>query len=133
MQRLKIRELGPRSRKISTVIKIVKKLNEKDVISRTDGLKHKISEFLVGDESGCIIMSLWDSLIDEVMEGSVYEVRNCYIHLFNSSMRLNLGRIASIKQIEKVLGVNTENNLSEKKIEIPGGKLISELNQPSWG
>jgi replication factor A1 len=128
--KVKVRELGPRSRKVKTVVKIVKKISEKDVISKIDGLKHKIAEFLVGDNSGCIIMSLWDDLIDKIDEGSVYEIENCYIHIFNKSMRLNLGRMTSMRPIEKEISVDMDNNLSNKSVEIPGARPSFNWNRP---
>ncbi|MEM3522073.1 MAG: hypothetical protein QXD78_03390, partial [Candidatus Bathyarchaeia archaeon] len=90
----------------------------KEIMSRSDGSKHSLSNVLVGDETGCIYLTLWDSNIEKANVGETITIKNGYVSLFKGSMRLNIGRYGSLehseKQIEKI---NEENNLSNKIIE----------------
>jgi replication factor A1 len=88
------------------------------VTSRSDGSTHRVADILVGDETGCITMTLWDDAIDKVNEADVINVKNGYVSLFKGSMRLNTGKYGSFDKSEKTIGdVNTENNLSNRRFE----------------
>jgi replication factor A1 len=114
----KVADLTPRSKGVELVVKIVEKRDEREVTARATGRQHRVAEFLVGDGSGSIILTLWDDDIDSVEAGSAYQVKNGYISTFRNSMRLNTGRYGSIEPTEeKVEEVDTENNMSDKFVE----------------
>jgi len=115
---IKIERLDPRSRQVNTVVKVVNKGAPRDTVSRVDGSAHRVSDVLVGDETGTIYMSLWDENIDRVNEGDTIAIKNGYVSLFRGSMRLNVGRFGSFEKAETSLEqVNTSNNLSERTFE----------------
>ena len=115
---LKVQDLKPYSRKVNLTVKVVSKGEEREVVSRADGSRHRVSDFLVGDETGVIYMTMWDENIDRVNEGDTVSIKNGYVTLFRGSMRLNLGRYGSLEEANESLGdVNTENNLSDKRFE----------------
>ncbi|MFA5363861.1 MAG: hypothetical protein WC325_01600, partial [Candidatus Bathyarchaeia archaeon] len=74
---------------------------------------------LVGDETGCLYMTLWDDKIDALNEGATLSITNGYINLFRGNMRLNIGKYGSYELVDEspIDEVNTENNLSDKKYE----------------
>jgi replication factor A1 len=114
----KIEELTPQSRNINTTIKLISINPVRDVTSRRDGSSHKVTEALVADETGSVLLTLWDDTIDEVSEGTVYDVHNGYVNLFRGSMRLNTGRYGSLTPSEDIMDeVNEENNLSDRQFE----------------
>lgn len=116
----KLETLGVNSREINARIKILEKKNEKEVSSKMDGSTHRVAEFLVGDETGCIVMSLWDDAIGQVEVGKTFEVTNARITVFETSMRLNPGKYGKIAPAaEEIADVNTENNLSDRQVERP--------------
>ncbi len=115
----RIESLGVNSRGINAVVKVVEKRDEKDIVSRIDGATHKVAEFLVGDPSGSIIMSLWDDAISQVEIGKSYQIENARVIVFNNSMRLSPGRLGKISPASEDVEANTQNNVSEKHVERP--------------
>ena len=111
---IKIGSLEKYSRNIDTIVKVVSKTETRTVTSRRDMSTHKVCEALVGDETGCIYLTLWDENIENVSEDQILNIMNAYINMFKRSMRLNLGREGTYEYIEKALfeDVNLENNLS---------------------
>jgi replication factor A1 len=117
---VKLETIGVNSKEINTVVKVVEKKNEKDVVSRMDGSTHRVAEFLVGDETGCIVMSLWDDAINQIEAGKTYDVANARVTVFETSMRLNPGKYGKITPAAaEIETVNTENNLSDRHVERP--------------
>ncbi len=114
----KVADLNPRSRRVNVTVKVVSKNPVREVASRTDGTSHRVTEALVGDDSGTVLLTLWDDDIEKVNEGDVFNVNNGYVTLFRGSIRLNIGRYGTLERSEEAVGdVNTGNNLSEKQFE----------------
>lgn len=120
LETVKVEKLTPDSRNVNITVKIVKKSEPRETISRSDGSKHRVSDVLVGDETGSVYLSLWDDNIDKVNDGEVIEIKNGYLSLFRGSMRLNVGREGTLEKSTGEMGeVNTSNNLSDKQYEQP--------------
>ncbi len=116
---MKVKELRVGSRSVNVNLKVVNKLEEREVTARMDDSAHKVADVLVGDETGVIIMTLWDDLIGQVEEGMEIRVENGYTSIFKSSLRLNVGRYGKLLKVEgKVSTVDTAHNLSEKRIQV---------------
>lgn len=117
--KMKVSELKPRAS--ATVTVKVLKLGEAKQVTNKDGSLHKVSDVLVGDDTGSILMSLWDDNIGKVNENDVIDVNNGYVSVVRGSMRLTLGREGKMeKSSQTIENVNTENNLSDKKVEDTG-------------
>ena len=116
---VKIGELNPRSKAVNVIAKAVSKSEVRDVSSRRDGESHQVCDALVGDETGCVYLTLWDDAIEKVNEGDTVSINNGYVTLFRGNMRLNVGRYGTLEIAEKPLEVevNTENNMSNKEYE----------------
>jgi replication factor A1 len=112
----KIAKLNPRSRAANVVAKVISKGEVREVTSRKDGSSHRVCDVLVGDETGCIYLSLWNEDIDKVSEGDTISIKNGYVKTFRGKMRLNVGRYGTLEISEEPLGVevNTENNMSNR-------------------
>lgn len=114
----KISQLGPNSRQVNVHVKVLSKSPPREVISRMDNSTRRVSDILVGDETGCILMTLWDDDIDRVKESEVVYLKNGYVSLFKGSMRLNKGRYGTFETPTKEIPeVNRENNLSDRHFE----------------
>lgn len=114
----KVGNLNPNSRRVDVTLKIVSKNPIREVTSRNDGSTHRVTEALAGDETGAILLTLWDDDIEKVEEGNVFEVNNGYVTLFRGSMRLNVGKYGRLEPSETTIEtVKTDNNLSEKQFE----------------
>lgn len=114
----KVENLNPNSRRVDVTLKIVSKNPVREVTSRNDGSTHRVTEALAGDETGAVLLTLWDDDIEKVEEGNVFEVNNGYVTLFRGSMRLNVGKYGHLESSEATIEmVKTDNNLSEKQFE----------------
>lgn len=114
----KVGNLNPGSRSLNMTVKVVSKNPVREVVSRRDGSSHRVTEALVGDETGSILLTLWDDTIESVTEDDVVDVNNGYVRLFRGSMRLNIGRFGSLEASEEdIENVNTENNMSDRQYE----------------
>jgi len=114
---VKIEELTPNSRRVNVIVKVVSKGEARDVMGR--GGPHRVADALVGDETGCIYLTLWDDNIDQIKEEETISINNGYVNLFRGNMRLNIGRYGSFEVLEEspIEEVDTENNLSQKRYE----------------
>lgn len=111
--------MTPRSRAVNVVAKAVSKSEVRSVASRRDGRSHQVCDILVGDETGCVYLTLWDDDVEKVNEGDTVSIENGYVKLFKGSIRLNVGRYGTLETAEEPLDVevDTENNLSNKVFE----------------
>ncbi len=114
--RAKIKDLTAYSRRVNLVAKILEMGDAREVSSSSDGRLHKVAEALVGDETGTVLMTLWDENIDRFGVGDVVEVENGYTGTFKGSIRLNIGKYGTIAKTNvSIEEVDTENNLSERE------------------
>jgi len=115
---VKVKALKPDLRKVNLIVRVVKVWDPRVVYSRRDRSEHRVAEALVGDETGCVLLNLWDDQIDTFSTDEVFKIRNGYTKLFRGFLRLNLGRYGEAKKVDREVGeVDTENNLSKKFYE----------------
>jgi len=113
---VKVKDLTPTSRGINIIVKVLEVKDVRTVFSRRDNREHRVAEVLVGDETGVVLMSLWDENIERVQEGDVIEIGNGYVSLFRNEMRLNIGFYGSLKKSNKVIEeVDYSRNMSKRK------------------
>lgn len=116
VQKHDVGNLKPFMKKVNVTVKVVNKNEVREVTSKLDNSSHKVTEALVADASGSILLTLWDDKIDAVEVGKTYTIENGFISLFKNSVRLNIGRFGILKEAEKALEeVNEANNISEKE------------------
>ncbi len=115
---IKIEKLTPNSREVNTIVKVVSKSQVRNVTGR-DYTIRRVADALVGDETGCVYLTLWDDNIDKINEEATLRITNGYVNLFRGNMRLNIGRYGSFELLEEspITEVNTENKLSDKRYE----------------
>lgn len=108
----KVAFLRPGSRRVNLIVKCVEQKPAKTVTSKRDGSTHVLKEVLVGDDTGCILLTLWNDQY-EVEENQVILINNGYTNLFKGSLRLSVGRYGSISPLEEEdIEVNTDVNVS---------------------
>ena len=112
---VKVEKLTPRMRGVNVVVKVVSKSEARTV---SEGA-HTVIDATVGDETGSVILTLWDDSINKLEVGDSAKITNGYVNLFRGNMRLNIGRYGNLEVLEEspIEEVNTENNLSEKLYE----------------
>jgi replication factor A1 len=96
---VKVGELTPNSKAVNVTVKVVSKGEVRSTTSGRDYSEHKVLEALVGDETGCIYLNLWDDNIEKVKEGDILKIKNGYVNLFRGNMRLNIGRYGSFEVV----------------------------------
>ncbi|MHA1270685.1 MAG: hypothetical protein ACTSPY_12905 [Candidatus Helarchaeota archaeon] len=111
--------------KIKDILKVPKGINIKFKVIRKDeprGVNTKygpqtVCEFLIGDDTGCVLLSLWGDDIYEISLNSYFELQGGYTNTFRDVLKLNKGRYGSLKSISReeagFIEVNETNNLSE--------------------
>ena len=112
---MKVSSLKPDLRNLNLIVKIVNIGTSRSISSKRDNSQHLISDALVGDENGSVVLTLWDDQINRFKSNEVIEIKGGYTTLFKGSLRLNIGRGRNIDKVDKKIDeVNTSNNLSEK-------------------
>ena len=116
---MNVSDIKPGMKRIDVTVEVAEVYPVREVTSRKDGSKHTVEEVLVGDESGSIILSLWDDDVGKLKEGDVIKIENGYTTVVRGSMRLNVGRYGKIEVVDEDVKANTENNLSDREVRPP--------------
>jgi replication factor A1 len=112
-------ELKPDLRRINLKVRCNSKNEERQVVSKKTGETLRVTEALVGDETGSVLLTLWNDDIDKMQPDHVYKLGNAYTTVFKGSLRLNLGQYGSMEEINESTPaeVKLDNNLSDKVYE----------------
>ncbi len=115
----KVGDLTPQSKAVNVTAKVVSKTEIREIPMGRDGSAHKVSDALIGDETGVVYLTLWDDNIEKVNEGDTVRIENGYVTLFKGNIRLNIGKYGKLEPAKEPLTVevNTENNVSSKTYE----------------
>ncbi len=96
---MQILNLKADMRNIDVRFRVITKGEIREIISG-DGRELRLSEVEVGDETGRIYLTLWDQSIDLINDGDIGEVRNGFIKVIRSELRLNVGKYGELVKIE---------------------------------
>jgi len=95
----KVSDLKDGMRKVdldATVISIGETRN----VNLKAGGQSKVASITLGDETGEIMLSLWNEEIDKVTVGAKVSIRNGYMSSYNGRAQLNVGRFGSLEVID---------------------------------
>jgi len=117
----KVGNLKHNLQNLNLTVKILNIGSPRGISSRNEQRQHWIAEAIVGDETGTVILTLWDEQIRMFKANDVIEIKGGYTTLFKGSLRLNVGRGSHITKTNKeIQEIDTKNNLSEKiHVQIP--------------
>lgn len=104
---------------VNVVFKVVNKEEEREVTSRNSGETNRVCDFIVADDTGNIILTVWNEDIDLLQIDSVYKLSNGFVNIFRNSLRLTKGRFGTLEADETELEADTENNRSSEHVEDP--------------
>jgi replication factor A1 len=62
-----------------------------------------VSNAVVGDETGKVLLCLWDQQINSVKVGDCIEVKNSHVAMFKGEKQLRLGKNGTITKLEKAV------------------------------
>jgi len=113
----KIENLLPSQRNLKLIGKIIEISEVRKVKIKRDNTEHEVADFLIADDTGCIILALWDDWITKITGYNIIELKNAYVTEYKGGMRLNLSKNGSIEEFDEPTEVffsdiNVENNLS---------------------
>jgi len=66
-----------------------------------------VTNAVIGDETGKILLCLWDQQVKAVSEGECIEVMNAHVAMFKGDRQLRLGKQGRIKKLENLLPSET--------------------------
>jgi replication factor A1 len=113
----KIKDLTPQSKRVDVLAKCLDVSEAKDIPGKF-GNSRKVAEATVADETGAIILSLWDAQIGSIGKEDVLAIKNGYVSLVRGHMRLNVGKYGQLAKSEKPLdSASTTLNMSDKEYE----------------
>jgi replication factor A1 len=99
----KIEDLRVGMKKISIIAKVLETAEPSKVHTQFRD-NAVVSNAIIGDETGKILLCLWDQQIGSVSVGDYIEVKNAHVATFKGEKQLRLGKNGSITVIEKPIG-----------------------------
>ncbi len=98
----KIEDLRVGMKKISLVAEVAQTSEPSKVHTqfRDNAL---VSNAVIKDETGQILLCLWDKQVDSVHVGDCIEVKNAHVALFKGEKQLRLGKNGTVMQVQRQL------------------------------
>jgi replication factor A1 len=121
----KIKDLTPQSKRVDVLAKCLEVGEPKEIPGRFGGSR-RVAEATIADDSGAIILSLWDNQIGDVDKENVIAIKNGYVSLVRGHMRLNVGKYGTLAKTEDAMEPVSDPNMSDKEYE-------QERRRPSGG
>ncbi|MBN1170216.1 DNA-binding protein [Candidatus Micrarchaeota archaeon] len=94
---MNISELKPGTGNVNLEVEVVSKDNEREI--NKYGRKLKVANFTVKDDSGSIVLVLWNEQIDQVKEGGKIKIENGYVNEWQGAAQLTLGKFGKLEAI----------------------------------
>jgi replication factor A1 len=116
---VKIGDVKPLEKHLNVVFKVLDREAEREINNRS-GETHRVCDLTVADETGSIVLTLWNEDIDTIADEKVYKLTNGFANIFRNSLRLSKGKFGSVAEDQTVFAeLNSENNRSSDHIEDP--------------
>lgn len=115
----KIADLTPESKSVNVIAKVLSVGEPKEIPSRF-GPSRRVAEVPIADDTGTVVLSLWQDQIGSVAEGDTIQIENGYVSLVKGHIRVNVGKYGKLVKSEVDVGEpQTSVNVSEKEYEMP--------------
>jgi replication factor A1 len=116
---VKIEDVKPLDKHIDVVFKVHEREEEREINTRS-GETHRVCDITVADETGSIVLTLWNEDIDNIENDKTYKLSNGFVNVYQNSLRLSKGKYGTITEESTVLDeINSENNRSSEHVEDP--------------
>ncbi|MEM4232677.1 MAG: single-stranded DNA-binding protein [Thermoplasmata archaeon] len=113
----KIKDLTPQSKRVDVMAKCIEVGEPKEIPGKY-GNSRRVAEATIADETGAIVLSLWDEQIGTVAKDDVLAIKNGYVSLVRGHMRLNVGKYGQLSKSDKPLdNPSTAVNMSDQEHE----------------
>ena len=102
----KIADLRVGMRKVNVIAEVLETSSPSKVHTqfRDNAL---VSNAVIGDETGKILLCLWDQQVNAVSVGECIEVTNAHVAMFKGDRQLRLGKNGKIKKLQNPLPSET--------------------------
>ncbi len=121
---IKIQNLTPESKNVNLIGKCIELGEIREVAN-----DNKVMEVILGDETGSVILSVWNEDIEKMKKGESYQIINGYVTTYQNRIRLNSGKFGNFEvSEEKITKVDMKNNISESEFK-PSRKNIIEISE----
>jgi len=94
---MKISELTSTSRKVNIEGKVTEKKEPREVNTRMG--RTTVTEAIVEDDSGTVVLILWGEDSNKVSEGDNIKVENGYITEWSGTLQLNIGKFGKLSVV----------------------------------
>ena len=91
---MNISDLKPGTGNVELEAEVVSKDSEREI--NKYGRKLRVANFTVKDETGSIILVLWNEQIDQVKEGNRIKIENGYVNEWQGTPQLTLGKFGKL-------------------------------------
>lgn len=93
--RLNIIDLKPGMSQVNISVNVLN-ISETKQITTSAGIKHKILEVEVEDETGSMALVLWDERIIPLKVGDNLQIENGFVTSFKGERRINVGKYGDV-------------------------------------
>lgn len=108
----KVKDLTIETKQANVVAKVLSVGERKEVPSKFGGTRH-LAEAVVGDDTGTVILTLWEDQIGLVNKDDTVYLENGFVSLVRGHMRLNCGKYGTLSKSDQTIAeVNTANDMS---------------------
>jgi replication factor A1 len=94
----KIRDLKPGMEQINVVVRVLQ-VNEPRIVQTRNGTR-KLSEAIVGDDSGRTKLTLWGKHAGTLKDGQVIMIKGAWTSVYKGQVQLNAGSKTVIEEAE---------------------------------
>ena len=101
-----ISELTPEKKRLTLKFRVQHLGEIREVKASFSGQLHRVSESLVIDQTGQVLLTLWNDDIDIIENGKSYILKNGHVTIYNHSMRLSKGQFGEIELIDEIIESN---------------------------
>src|SRR3989440_7659060 len=113
----KVKDLTPASKQVNVLVKVVGLSEEREITSKF-GEARKLVEATVGDETGTVLLTLWNDQIGNVQKDETLLIDNGYVTLVRGHIRLNVGKYGTMTKSDQAIEtVNTALDVSAVEYE----------------
>lgn len=91
---MNISELKPGTGNVNLEVEVVSKDNEREI--NKYGRKLKVANYTVKDDSGSIVLVLWNEQIDQCKVGATIKIENGYVNEWQGTAQLTLGKFGKL-------------------------------------
>ena len=111
----KVKDLTPTSKQVNLLAKVVALGEQKEITPRY-GSPRRLVEATIGDETGTVILTLWEDQINQVAKDDVVQIDNGFVSLVRGHVWLNVGKYGTLAKTEQDLPeVNTTVDVSAQE------------------